>query len=141
MIKNIFLSAILGLIVCYAGSSQTEVSTKTGTVCFLRSTGFQASAIAFKTFIDASFICKLNNKKYSMHEVPEGVHQCSVQFFGKNNKKKTAQFEIVVEAGKINYVQLAMKKGFWKSSVYCEELTPNTAIAKMKELKEDTKCI
>jgi len=97
--------------------------------------------MAFKAFIDESLSCKLNNKKYSMHEVPAGVHQCSVQFFGKNNKEKTAQFEIVVEPGKTNYVQLGLKAGFWKSSVYCEELTPNTAAVKMKELKEDNKCI
>lgn len=121
--------------------AQDSETKETGKIYFLRSTGFQGSAVAFKTFIDGEFVCKLNNKKYSVHEVPVGKHECSVQFGGKKSKEKAEKFEVLVEAGKITYVQLVFETGMLINNIYCEEVTENTATQKMKMMEEDTKCL
>ena len=124
----------------FAQDSNTSES-ETGTICFIRSTGFAGSATAFKTFIDKEFVCKLNNKKYSFHEVSAGKHLCSVQFGGRKSKEKAEKFEVDVKPGKVTYVQLVFETGAFVNNVYCEEVTENTANNKMKKLKEDIKCL
>ncbi|ULC58847.1 DUF2846 domain-containing protein [Flaviramulus sp. BrNp1-15] len=124
-----------------AQDSVEEMETQTGTICFIRSTGFAGSATAFKTFIDDEFVCKLNNKRYSFHEVPAGSHFCSVQFGGKKSKEKAEKFEVEVQPGNITYVQLVFETGVLINNVYCEEVTENTAKSKMEKLKEDNKCL
>ncbi len=123
-------------------AQDTDLSAqKTGKICFIRSTGFQGSAMAFKTFIDEQFVCKLNNKRFSYHEVAPGIHSCSVQFGGKKSKEKAEKFEVEVKPGQITYVQLVFETGVLINNVYCEEVTENTANNKMKQLVEDTKCL
>ncbi|WP_140485847.1 DUF2846 domain-containing protein [Flavobacterium sp. GSA192] len=139
--KNIVFAILVSLIVTSFVSAQEKENLGTGKIYFLRSTGFQGSAIAFKTFIDGEFVCKLNNKKYSIHEVPVGKHECSVQFGGKTSKEKAEKFEVQVEPGKITYVQLVFETGVFINNIYCEEVTENTAKKKMEILVEDTKCL
>lgn len=122
-------------------TESVEMESETGTICFIRSTGFAGSASAFKTFIDDEFVCKLNNKKYSLHEVSAGEHECSVQFGGKKSKEKAEKFKVEVKPGTITYVQLVFETGMFINNVYCEEVTENTANQKMKKLKEDKKCL
>jgi hypothetical protein len=112
-----------------------------GTICFIRSTGFVGSAAAFKVFIDENFVCKLNNKRYSNHEISEGKHTVSVQFGGKKSKERAEKFEIEVKSGEITYVQVVFENKAFINNVYCEEVTSNTAKQKMKKLKEDKKCL
>ncbi|APA00546.1 DUF2846 domain-containing protein [Flavobacterium commune] len=139
--KNIVFAILVSLIVTSFVSAQEKENLGTGKIYFLRSTGFQGSAVAFKTFIDGEFVCKLNNKKYSIHEVPVGKHECSVQFGGKTSKEKAEKFEVQVEPGKITYVQLVFETGVFINNIYCEEVTENTAKKKMEILVEDTKCL
>lgn len=139
--KKIIFAFLTSLIVTSFAKAQDKEKVETGKIFFLRSTGFQGSAVAFKTFIDGEFVCKLNNKKYSIHEVPVGKHECSVQFGGKKSKEKAEKFEVQVEAGKITYVQLVFETGLLINNIYCEEVTENTAIQKMKIMEEDTKCL
>lgn len=139
--KKIIFAFLTTLIVTSFAKAQDKEKVETGKIFFLRSTGFQGSAVAFKTFIDGEFVCKLNNKKYSIHEVPVGKHECSVQFGGKKSKEKAEKFEVQVEAGKITYVQLVFETGLLINNIYCEEVTENTAIQKMKIMEEDTKCL
>ncbi len=113
---------------------------ETGTIYFLRSTGFAGSASAFKTFIDDKFVCKLNNNKYSVHEVAVGKHKCAVQFGGKKPKEGAERFEVEVQPGKITYVQLVFEMGAFINNIYCEEVTENTAKMKMQKMVEDTEC-
>ncbi|GAA4817656.1 hypothetical protein GCM10023330_28020 [Litoribaculum gwangyangense] len=137
MLSVALLSTSLNLSAQDSETSQEQ----TGTICFIRSTGFAGSASAFKTFIDEEFVCKLNNKKYSFHEVSVGLHSCSVQFGGKKSKEKAEKFEVDVKPGEITYVQLVFETGVLINNVYCEEVTENTAKNKMEGLKEDTKCL
>jgi hypothetical protein len=140
MKKSIF-TLIVTLFFASLASAQDSTNVETGKIYFLRSTGFQGSAVAFKTFIDGEFVCKLNNKKYSIHEVPAGKHECSVQFGGKVSKDKAEKFVIQVEPGKITYVQLVFETGILINNIYCEEVTENTAKSKMANMTEDTKCL
>ncbi|CAM4027459.1 DUF2846 domain-containing protein [Flavobacterium sinopsychrotolerans] len=140
MKKSIF-TLIVTLFFASLASAQDSTNVETGKIYFLRSTGFQGSAVAFKTFIDGEFVCKLNNKKYSIHEVPAGKHECSVQFGGKVSKDKAEKFVIQVEPGKITYVQLVFETGILINNIYCEEVTENTAKSKMTNMTEDTKCL
>jgi len=139
--KKIVFTFLITLIVTSFITAQEKENLQTGKIYFLRSTGFQGSAVAFKTFIDGEFVCKLNNKKYSIHEVPVGKHECSVQFGGKKSKEKAEKFEVQVEPGKITYVQLVFETGVFINNIYCEEVTENTAKKKMEILVEDTKCL
>jgi hypothetical protein len=139
--KKIVFSFLVFLMTASAIKAQeTEQKTESGKIYFLRSTGFAGSAQAFKTFIDEKFVCKLNNKKYSIHEVPAGKHSCSVQFGGKKSKEGAEKFEVLVEPGKITYVQIVFETGMWINNVYCEEVTENTAKQKMINMSEDTDC-
>jgi len=142
MIKIYKLTLTLLLALCFTSltNAQDKENIEMGKIYFLRSTGFAGSAQAFKTFIDEKFVCKLNNKKYSIHEVPVGKHNCSVQFGGKKSKEGAEKFEVEVEAGKITYVQLVFETGLLVNNIYCEEVTENTAKQKMSNMSEDTEC-
>lgn len=141
MFKKFIIVLLISLSFNAVMQAQDVQVNETGKIYFLRSTGFQGSAAAFKTFIDGEFVCKLNNKKYSIHEVPVGKHECSVQFGGKKSKENAEKFEVLVEAGKITYVQLVFETGIFINNIYCEEVTENTATQKMKMMEEDTKCL
>ena len=141
MLKKCIVVFLIFLSFTAAMQAQDSLVKETGKIYFLRSTGFQGSAVAFKTFIDGEFVCKLNNKKYSIHEVAVGKHECSVQFGGKKSKEKAEKFEVIVEPGKITYVQLVFETGLFINNIYCEEVTENTATQKMKMMEEDNKCL
>ena len=113
---------------------------KFGKVYFIRSTGFQGSAAAFTAFIDNQLVCKLNNKRYSIHEVPVGEHTFTVQFGGKQSKAKAEPIVINVEEGKSYYVQMIFQTGALKNNLYCQEVTENSANTIMVNCVEDTKC-
>jgi hypothetical protein len=141
MKKNVF-AFLVSLIVISFATAQEKEKIETGKIYFLRATGLTSSGYGFKMFIDDKFVCKLNNKKYSVHEVAAGKHTC----FIKGEKKKTSEscekFEVQVEAGKITYVQLIYKVSFFKSyRLYCEEVPEDLAKMKMEKLIEDTKCL
>jgi hypothetical protein len=136
MIKNLLFAVLFLLTFSFSIYGQ-----EMGKIYFLRSTGFQGSAAAFKTFIDGELVCKLNNKKYSIHEVSIGKHECSVQFGGKKSKEKAEKFEVQVEAGKSTYVELVFETGIFINNIYCQEVTENTANKKMEIMEEDTKCL
>ncbi len=110
-------------------------------VYFIRSTGFNGSAVAFTTFIDDQLVCKLNNKRFSVHELVPGKHTFSVQFAGKTSKEKAERITIDVEAGKTYYVQLIFQPGAFKNNLYCQEVTQNSVEAILKSCQEDKECL
>ena len=79
--KKIVLVFLVSLAVVSTVNAQDK-KVETGKICFLRSTGMRGAAVSFKTFIDGNLYCKLNNKRYSVHEVPVGKHDIFVQFRG-----------------------------------------------------------
>jgi hypothetical protein len=140
MRKIIFLSLILVISGTLLGQNSTTDSSQGGKVYFLRSTGFQGSAQGFTVFIDDKVVCKLNNKRFSIHDVAPGKHIFSVQFAGKQSKEKAERVEISVEPGKTYYIQLIFQTGLLKNNLYCQEVTENSAKTMMGNLTEDKKC-
>lgn len=119
----------------------TTPSTETATVYFLRSTGFNGSAAGFTAFIDDTLVCKLNNKRFSVHTIQPGTHKFTVQFAGKKSKDKAEPINITAEAGKTYYIQMIFQPGAFVNNLYCQEVTENSAKAILPKLKQDTKCL
>jgi hypothetical protein len=84
----------------------------------------------------------LNNKKYSVHEVAVGKHNCSVKGEKRKLGDSSENFEVQVVKGKITYVQLIYDVGFFKGyRFYCEEVPEDIAKKKIEQMSEDTKCL
>jgi len=113
-----------------------------GLVYFLRGKGHAGSATAFSALIDDAIVCKLNNRRYSVHQVSPGKHEFKAQFGGKKGKKKAEIALIEIEAGKTYYVQMIMQASFWVNDVSAQEVTRNSALRLYEddEIKLDTKC-
>jgi hypothetical protein len=124
-----------------AVSDSSIIQEGNGKVYFIRSTGFAGSMSAFTAFIDETLVCKLNNKKYSIHEVTPGEHTFTVQFAGKNPKDKAEPILINVEAGKTYYIQMVFQTGAFKNNLYSQEVTENSAKTILVDCEEDTKCL
>jgi hypothetical protein len=139
--KKVVFALLVSLIVTSFAIAQEKEKIETGKIYFLRSTGFALWNAPFKTFIDGKLVCKLYNNEYSIHDLAEGIHECSVQFHGSKSKEKTEKFKVTILPGKLTYVQLSIKVGFAISKVSCEEITENTAKEKILKMKEDTKCL
>ncbi|GAA3756057.1 hypothetical protein [Flavobacterium ginsengiterrae] len=133
----VFFLIITGL--CKAQDSLN--APKKSKVIFLRSTGLAGSGAFFKTFIDGELVCKLNNRKYSVHEVPVGNHECSVSFGGLKINEKAERNQINVEENKITYVEFFMKNEIISYRIYGKEITQDEAKKKLKKMKEDVKCL
>ena len=141
MRKSVY-AILVSLVVTSFVSAQYKENLQTGKIYFLRSTGLPASGNGFKMFIDDKFVCKLNNKKYSVHEVAVGKHNCFVKAEKKESGESAEKFEVQVEAGKITYVQLIYEVGFFKSyRLYCEEVAEDLAKKKIEKMSEDTECL
>jgi hypothetical protein len=140
MKKKVFVFLVSLIVISFA-SAQDKVNTKTGKIYFLRSTGLVGFAAPFKTYIDGELVCKLDNKKYSIHEVSSGNHECYVIFGGLKLNEKAEKCNVKVESDKITYVQFFLENGFLSFRIYGEEITEDTAKEKMKKMKEDTKCL
>ncbi|HEX8332998.1 MAG TPA: DUF2846 domain-containing protein [Segetibacter sp.] len=115
---------------------QSPVQQKTGKVYFIRHTGFEGSAVTFKAVIDKEVVCKLNNKKYSVHDVTTGEHSFSVQFSGKQAEPVTLN----IEEGKTYYLYMIIQPGVMKTPLYCIEITENAAKKFLETCEQDTKC-
>jgi len=141
MKKRLLVLAFLlasGLLYGQDQEAQPDSTGKYGKVYFMRSTGFQGSAQGFTVFIDDTVVCKLNNKRFSVHNVTPGVHRFSVQFAGKSSKEKAERIEIEIESGKSYYIQLIFQSGLVKNNLYCQEVTKSSANTIMDKLKEDS---
>ena len=136
--KHLLLSFLFFL--CFTFFINAQHKEKTGKIYFLRSTGISGSGSAFKMFIDDKFVCKLNNKKYSVHEVAVGKHNCFIRGGRKKLGESAKKFEIQIEAGKITYVKLIYETGIFEYYLYFKEVTEEIALKEIEKMSEDTKC-
>lgn len=111
------------------------------TIYFIRATGFMTSVTPFTAFIDKQLVCKLNNNKYSIHQVDPGKHIFTVQFDGNEAKAKAEPITINVEAGKTYYVQMLLQASLVVSNLYCQEVTEMSAKTVLPSLKIDNDCM
>ena len=116
--------------------------SEVGIVYFLRGKGHAGSATAFSALIDGVRVCKLNNRRYSKHELTPGLHKFKAQFGGKKGKKKAEIIEIKIEAGQTYYIQMVMQASFWVNDVTPVEITRNSALRLLEddEIKLDPDC-
>jgi hypothetical protein len=123
-------------------SAQDSVGIpKKAKVYFIRSTGFVGSGTSFKTYIDGELACRLGNKRYSIHEVSEGNHECYVLFGGLKINEKVEKCEIKVQENKTTYVQFFLDNGILGFKIYCKEITEEEAKKIIGKMKEDVKCL
>lgn len=118
-----------------------SVGQETATLHFFRSTGFHGSAGRFNAFIDGTLVCKLNNRRYSTHEVTPGQHTITVQFGGKRPNELAEPILLEVEGGKTYYVQMVFESGVLVDNLYCLEVTERSAKTILPRLKEDPNCL
>ena len=138
---NKILIIIFLTITSLVKAQDTVNVSKKSKVYFLRSTGFVGSGTSFKTYIDGELVCKLGNKKYSIHEVSEGNHECYVLFGGLKINEKAEKCKIKVEENKITYVQFYLDNGIFGFKIYCKEITEEDAKKQLEKMKEDIKCL
>jgi Protein of unknown function (DUF2846) len=119
---------------------KTEYSQDKAKVYFIRTGAFKGFLKPFMAFIDNQLVCKLNNKKYSIHEVEAGQRLFSVQFYGRTSKKRAERISINVETGKTYYVLLIYENKFIEN-LYCQEITENSAKMSLKDCEQDDKCL
>jgi hypothetical protein len=141
VVKRTIMLLIITFSFSFSVNAQETENKETGKICFLRSTGLTSSGYGFKMFIDDKFVCKLNNKKYSVHEVAVGKHNCFIKGGRKKPDGTAEKFEIQVDAGKITYVQLILKIRFLRGSdIYFELVPEDLTKKKIEKMTEDTKC-
>ncbi|RFM26907.1 hypothetical protein [Deminuibacter soli] len=126
---------LLPVLFAFCSVKAFSQSAATGQICFIRATGYVASAVNFRVFIDDSLACKLKNKRYSLHTVSAGEHTVSAQNMGISLDKKSAPFKVLVAEGKITYINLV-----WANEVSCQEITANSAEQSLKKIKQTTDC-
>jgi len=145
MKKIILLSLFSFLLsICYAQpqaalaiNQATIEKEEMGEIIFIRNTGIYGCAVAFRTFIDEGFVCKLNNKRYSKHKVKAGQHDCTAQFYGKKLITRRGTSKIKIRAGEKKYILLVMKYGWFTSRISTVEISETSAIKMIDKLKED----
>ena len=130
MIMNKILSILLVLLV------SNSMHAQDGKVYFMRSDGFSAPAAGFNLFVDHKMVGRLNNKRFSIHNVKPGSHTFSSQFSGKNSKEKAEKLEEQIEAGKTYYIKLSFQHGIFKNKLHFKEINEDAAKKMLPELKE-----
>jgi hypothetical protein len=114
---------------------------KKATVYFIRETGLPGATFSFKAFIDSTMVCRLNNNRFSVHEVSAGVHSFHAQTLGKKAADYPERITMELEEGKTYYVRMVYVDKLLIDKLYVEEITANTAQMKLKKCKEDSNCL
>lgn len=97
---------------------------------------------AYRVFIDDTLVCKLNNHRYSVHEVEPGKHKFSAQQWSKKSTNKSNVLTIDIEPKKNYYVQLYFYPNeFSNRLMYCLEITEDSAFMIIPALHQDEKCL
>ncbi len=130
------MNTILFVFSLFLASSSQYGHNQNGKVYFIRSEGLQAPAAAFNLFIDQKMIGKLNNKRFSMHDVNAGKHVFSTRFVGKKPSEKAEKIEMQIEEGKTYYVQVEFKHGLFKNKLHFKEMQEEDAKKMLSGLKE-----
>ena len=129
-------------LICAQDLPENDPDAEYGLVYFLRGKGHAGSATAFSALIDDARVCKLNNRRYSVHKVEPGEHEFKAQFGGKKGKKKAEVAIIEIEAGQTYYLQMIMQASFWVNDVTAQEITRNSALRLLRDdkIKLDPNC-
>ena len=109
-------------------------------VYFLRAKSLQGAAIAFRIFANDELICKLNNNRYTVHQLSPDSKTLSVQFKGGKIKKKTIRYDVELESGKTYYFGICITSGAFVNRPILCPVDKEEAEDFIKESKLDDKC-
>ena len=112
----------------------TSKQKATGTVYFMRATNLAMYMSTFAAFIDNELVCRLDDHKYSAHELKPGKHVFTMQAGGKKNRQKNQQVELNIEAGKTYYFEPQIETGL-VYNVFIQEITESAAKRLMDKYK------
>lgn len=102
----------------------------------------EGSAAASSIFINDQLLCKLNNKKYSTHDVTPGLYSFHAQWGGNKRRGDVrGDIEINIEEGKTYYIKFNMVAKAFNGYVGLLEVTESTFNKLKVELELDTKCL
>jgi hypothetical protein len=110
-----------------------------GTVYLIRRTGVMGALDGYSIFMDGQRICVLNNKKYSVHQVPAGEHRFNVRFDGKTEKANKEPLVLQIEAGREYYINVLQREGF-TSKVTLQELAGSSGKRALEGVSRDDSC-
>ena len=109
-------------------------------VYFIRATGAKAKQIAFRVFVDNKLACKINEKKYSVHQISSGKHEFSAQFKGSKIKKRTIMHDVVLEADHTYYYHIKVEVSGLGNRPYLELLDREAGEIFVRKFELDNKC-
>ena len=92
-------------------------------------------------FIDSSFICKLDERRYFAINVPAGKHVFAMQLRGKKIKNSSKDIVVTIENGKTYYIQLVYTMYPKLTDMYCKLLAEDLANMILPDLKIDKSCV
>jgi hypothetical protein len=134
------LGMLMVMTVALPGLVHAQTATDTvGTVYLMRRTGYSGFMDGYSIFMDGWRICTLNNKKYSVHQVPAGEHRFSVRFNGSNEKEEGEFLTVVIERGREYYLMVDQRNGF-NARVTLQELAGSSGKKAMEQLTKDQNC-
>lgn len=96
--------------------------------------------MGYSAFINDTLVCKLNNNRYSIHDVKPGKHEISVQYYGKESKDKAEPISINVEAGKTYYIQITQQAKGLTQRIFPQEITESSTARLLEKCKMDANC-
>lgn len=105
-----------------------------------RATGYSGSAVGYSAFVDDTLVCKLNNNRYSTHDIKPGKREVSVQYYGKESKDKAESIVINVEVGKTYYVQITQQAKGLTQRIFPQEITESSIKRLLEKCKMDADC-
>ncbi len=123
------------LFICSIANGQS-----TAKLYVYRATGYNGSAVGYSLFVDDTLVCKLNNNRYSIHDIAPGERKISTQFYGKGSKDKAESITIMVESGRTYYVELEQTRVGVLSKVYPQEIGESSTRKLMEKCKLDADC-
>lgn len=124
--------------------SITTFAQETAKVFIARKKIYTGTGGPLKVFIDDNLVCRINNNKYSVHDVAPGKHRFTVQYYSKQSKDGKAQdfgsVEITVEPGKQYYIKTNLQTKGLITYAVLEEVTANSW-EKVKDGIEQDDCL
>ena len=140
MVRIILFSLSFFSNVFLSGLKAQQVGEGEGTVYLMRRTGYNGSLDGYSIFMDGQLICVLNNNKYTVHKVPAGKHDFSIQFNGKQVKDKTEKLEVEVSTNGEYYINVEQRNGWATVKVKLQELAGSSGKRAMEDVVRDDSC-
>lgn len=123
-------------------STKSKAQTSKAKIILIREGMHEGSAAASSIFLNDSILCKLNNKKYSVHEVESGNYNFHAQWGGNRRGSDTrGDIQINIEDGKTYYIKFNVVAKAFNGYVGLIEVTESTYNKLKDELKLDDKCL